>query len=96
MMFTDYTKDLDEFNELITSEEKSFKPLGTNIGEYARKRKQQSSTDAKGKGKAPVNENGLNGSGSGSGGGKGEWEDCGTDEKDAVVFEAYQVRPFND
>ena len=54
MRETDYTTDHTKFIKTVQKEEDSFKPFGTKIGEYARRRKTPAPGDAKGKGKASV------------------------------------------
>lgn len=81
-MQSDYTKSIETFDEWVAADETAFRPLGTKIGEYA-KRKKADDSKSKGKGKAKPSENGRS---------KGAWENCETTDDDAVVFEAYQVR----
>jgi histone acetyltransferase 1 len=66
----------------VEKDEVSFKPLGTKIGDYARRRRVKPTGDAgknsKGKGKAAAKQ--------------AAWEDCSPEDEDAVVFEAYSTR----
>lgn len=84
---TDFVEDQDAFKERVEQDEVSFKPLGTKIGEYARRKKHasgdKSKSNGKGKGKAAV---------APASNGKGAWENCETDDEEAVVFEAYHTR----
>lgn len=77
----DYTKDKATFDKTVAKDEKSFKPFGRKIGEYARRKKRDATNgeDAKGKGKAKETS------------AKQQWENCEVDDDDAIVFEAYQV-----
>ena len=81
----DYTKNLDIFTATVESDEKNFKPLGSKIGEYARRKKKEDIPAAMGKGKAKTVET------NGKGTGKNVWENCEISDDDAIVYEAYQV-----
>lgn len=68
----------------MEKDEVSFKPLGTKIGDYARRRRAgqngQSNQNGKGKGRAAA--------------ASSIWEDCKPEDEGAVVFEAFSTR-FN-
>lgn len=88
-IYRDYTKSIEVFDEIVAKDETEFKPLGSKIGEYARRLKKPDPASVKGKGKAKAETNG-NGSSS-----KSMWENCEVTDEDAVVFEAYQVSKRN-
>jgi len=78
----DYTKSAETFNEWVTADEAAFKPVGTRIGEYAKRKKKVDAKKSKGKGKANPSEGDRS---------KGAWENCEITDDDAVVFEAHQT-----
>ena len=82
LVAADYTKDKATFDKTVAKDEKTFKPMGRKIGEYARRKKKDAfnGEDAKGKGKAKE----INA--------KQQWENCEVNDEGATVFEAYQVR----
>lgn len=66
----------------MEKDEVSFRPLGTKIGDYARRKRAavngSAASSAKGKGRAAPNQ--------------GFWENCNADDDGASVFEAYSTR----